>query len=179
MMAAALSREANSPRLRRLILVAPVNPWSRQGRILAPLIGSRLGSALFLSTIARRPSTYPYLLRRLYGDPRRIPPGTLAGYAAPISIPGFWQYGLGVVRFWTKDVQELTATLPHIRDLPTLLIWGTRDRAVSAHSAEMLRRQFTKAELVLFPGVGHLPYEEVAEDFNAAVIHFLKKSAAD
>src|SRR5580658_5493225 len=33
--------------LRRLVLVAPVNPYSAHGRCLAPLVGSRFGTALF------------------------------------------------------------------------------------------------------------------------------------
>ena len=46
MMAAALS----TGRVRRLILVAPVNPWSRRGRTLAPFLGSGIGSLLFRHT---------------------------------------------------------------------------------------------------------------------------------
>jgi pimeloyl-ACP methyl ester carboxylesterase len=30
-----------------------------------------------------------------------------------------------------------------------------------------------KAKLVVFEGVGHLPYEEVPEEFNAVLMEFL------
>jgi len=33
--------------------VAPVNPWSRHGRWLAPFLGGRVGSVVFHNTIAR------------------------------------------------------------------------------------------------------------------------------
>jgi pimeloyl-ACP methyl ester carboxylesterase len=43
-------------------------------------------------------------------------------------------------------------------------------------SAEPLRRSFRDARLVLFKGVGHLPYEEAPEEFNRALIDFLTTS---
>ena len=50
-----------------------------------------------------------------------------------------------IVRNWTADLAELEKALPKIRDYPTLLIWGTRDRAVDFQSAEPLRRNFRDA----------------------------------
>jgi pimeloyl-ACP methyl ester carboxylesterase len=70
----------------------------------------------------------------------------------------------------------LEATLPRIRDYPTLLMWGTRDHAVDFQSAERLRRNFRDAGLVVLEGIGHLPYEEAPEDFNRALIEFLTSS---
>ena len=78
-----------------------------------------------------------------------------------------------IVRNWTADLAELETTLPRIRDYPTLLIWGTRDRAVDFRSAEPLRRNFRDARLVAFKGVGHLPYEEAPDEFNHALVEFL------
>jgi pimeloyl-ACP methyl ester carboxylesterase len=177
MIAASLLKDSEELQLERLILVDPVNPWSRHGKLLAPLIGSRFGSLVFLAAIAHRPFTYTYLLRRLFGEPSRIPPDSLAGYVAPVAVPGAWQYGLNVARTWTADLRQLNSILPQIKDVPTLLIWGTLDRAVAPGSAEMLHRQFANAELVLFPGIGHLPYEEAPEDFNQTVIRFLNRNS--
>ncbi|MFI5105251.1 MAG: alpha/beta fold hydrolase, partial [Terriglobales bacterium] len=74
---------------------------------------------------------------------------------------------------WTADLAELEQVLPAIRDYPTLLMWGTRDRAVSVKSAEPLQRNFRDGRLVVFQGVGHLAYEETPEEFNRALIEFL------
>jgi pimeloyl-ACP methyl ester carboxylesterase len=46
-------------------------------------------------------------------------------------------------------------------------------------SAERLRACFERARLLLLPGVGHLPYEEVPEDFNRAVADFLAEPARE
>jgi pimeloyl-ACP methyl ester carboxylesterase len=175
MMAAAQCAQRSEGCLRKLILVAPVNPWSPHGRRLAPLLGSTIGSALFLQTFPRMPWTFPILLARLYGNPKRIPAGTLEGYKAPVSIPGSFEYGLAVVRHWSEDLSELESTVPQIADIPTLLIWGSADAAVYVQSAEKLRRHFKTCELVTYPGVGHLAYEEVPEKFNQTLIEFLAR----
>jgi pimeloyl-ACP methyl ester carboxylesterase len=175
MMTAAMCRQRSDLDLRKLILVAPVNPWSPHGRKLAPFLGSPLGSALFLRTIPRMPWTFPLLLARLYGNPKRIPPGTLEGYVAPVSLPGSFEYALGVARHWSEDLAELESTIPQLADIRTLLVWGVDDAAVYVQSAGKLRKAFKDCKLVAYAGVGHLTYEEVPEKFNATLIEFLKQ----
>jgi pimeloyl-ACP methyl ester carboxylesterase len=160
-------------RLRRLVLVAPVNPWSPHGRRLAPFLGSVFGAMLFRNTIERWRSLDYLWLRRLFGEGSRIPPDSLNGYRMPVLKNHALHHGSRIVRNWTADLAELETVLPKIRDYPTLLIWGTKDRAVHFQSAEPLRRNFRDARLVAFEGVGHLPYEETPEDFNRALVDFL------
>jgi pimeloyl-ACP methyl ester carboxylesterase len=171
MMAAALAPE----RIRRLILVAPVNPWSAHGRRLAPFLSSAPVSRTLLRLEPCLGIIHDTLLRRLYGDPRRIPAGTLAGYSAAFKIPGTLKYGLGVVSSWNRDLADLEAVLPRIADIPAFILWGSQDTAVSPDSAQMLRRVFKCCQVEIFDGVGHLPYEEVPERFNASLLRFLSQ----
>jgi pimeloyl-ACP methyl ester carboxylesterase len=175
MMAAALAPE----RVRRLILVAPVNPWSAHGRRLAPFLGCRPISWLLLRFGPGLEVAHDLLLRRLYGDRSRIRPGTLEGYSAPFRIPGTFRYGLGVTRSWNSDLRELEAALPRITHIPTLLIWGSKDAAVSPASARELSLHFANCELEMFAGVGHLPYEEVPEQFSSSLVRFLARNFAE
>ena len=165
--------ERKDSRLQRLVLVAPVNPWSPHGKRFAPFLGSPFGSMLFRNTIARWRSLDYLWLRRMFGDGSRIPPDSLEGYRIPVVKNRSLAHGSRVVRNWTADLAELETALPKIRDYPTLLIWGTKDRAVHFQSAEPLRRNFRDARLVAFEGVGHLPYEEAPEEFNRALVDFL------
>ncbi len=160
-------------RLRRLVLVCPVNPYSPHGNWLAPFFGTRLGALLFRSGIARMPFLFPYLHARMYADRGKIPAGTLDGYKAPLAIPGFYDHALSIVRTWTSDLQELRALLPTLAPIPTLLMWGSKDRAVYFSSMERLARHFEKVQTSVFPGVGHVPYEECPEEFNRQLINFL------
>jgi pimeloyl-ACP methyl ester carboxylesterase len=40
---------------------------------------------------------------------------------------------------------------------------------------EPLAENFANVKKIVFPGVGHLPYEECPEQFNRAVIEFLTR----
>jgi len=170
---AAICAERKNRRLQRLVLVAPVNPWSPHGKRLAPLLASPLGSLLFRNTIERwRPLDYLWL-RRLFGDGAKIPPDSLAGYRMPVIKNHVFRHAVHILKDWHADLAELEAALPKIRDYPTLLMWGTKDRAVDFRSAEPLRKNFRDVRLKAFEDVGHLPYEEAPEDFNRALVDFL------
>jgi pimeloyl-ACP methyl ester carboxylesterase len=161
--------------LRRLVLVCPVNPYSAHGKRLAPFFGTRFGAALFRKGIgmSRTSHLFPYFHSRLYADRGRIPPGTLEGYTAPLQIPGLFEHALSIVRTWTDDLRELEALLPKLAPIPTLLMWGDKDPAVYVSSQLPLAKHFPNSRTVIFPGVGHLPYEECPEEFNAALVSFL------
>lgn len=173
MMAAAKCADNHDTRLKRLVLVAPVNSWSRHGRRLAPFVGSQAGGLLFRHTVESWPSLDYLWLRRLFGEGSKIPPDCLEGYRRPVRENRAFHFARMIVGTWTADLAELEKVLPKIRDYPTLLIWGTRDRAVSFRSADRLRQNFHDCHLVAFKGVGHLPYEEVPAEFNSALIEFL------
>jgi pimeloyl-ACP methyl ester carboxylesterase len=172
MMAAALAPD----RIRRLILVDPVNPWSAHGKRLTAFLSSPLIAPLFANLAPRVRIMDEFYLRRMFGDPRRIPPDSLEGYRKPMRIPGSFEYGLAVAQSWNGDLRELELVLPRIAHLPTLLIWGSLDRLVDPASAAQLKQVFRNCRLVMFEGAGHLPYEEVPEEFNRAVAEFLSAS---
>ena len=164
---------AGRPRVRRLVLVCPVNPYSAHGRLLAPFFATPPGAALFRFSMERMPFLYPFWHRRLYADRNKIPAGSLAGYKAPLSIPGLFEHGVSIVRTWTADLRELESLLPKLAPIPTLMMWGSKDPAVYVSSLEPLARHFPHAQKIVFPGVGHLPYEECPDEFNRALIAFL------
>jgi pimeloyl-ACP methyl ester carboxylesterase len=171
--AASLCAERGDLRLRRLILVAPVNPWSPHGKRLAPFLATPLGSIIFRNTIERWRFMDYLWLRRLFAAGSRIPPDSLDGYRVPVLKNHGFRHAAKILKSWTADLSEIEAALPKIRDYPTLLVWGKMDRAVLFGSAEPLRKNFRNARLVAFEGVGHLPYEEAPREFSDALIEFL------
>jgi pimeloyl-ACP methyl ester carboxylesterase len=174
MMAAAQCQRAESRvEMRRLVLVAPVNPYSAHGRWIAPFFGSPLGAKLFRQTFARMPFLFRYGHRRLYADRANIPAGALEGYMAPLAMPGLFEHGLSIVRTWTRNLRELESLLPQAGNVPTLFLWGSNDSAVYASSAKSLAAHFKNSRTIVFPKTGHLPYEECPEEFNRALIEFL------
>jgi pimeloyl-ACP methyl ester carboxylesterase len=170
-----VSGDASKLWLRRLVLACPVNPYSAHGKRLAPFFGTFFGAGLFRAGLrmSRVQQLYPYWHGRMFGDPKKIPPGSLEGYKAPLAMPGLFEHGLSIVKTWSADLEELERLLPKLAPIPTLLMWGTKDPAVYFSSMEPLARHFSNVRTVVFPGVGHLPYEECPEEFNRALIKFL------
>jgi len=174
MMAAAECLSGNTGlHLRSMVLVAPVNPYSAHGKRLAPFVGSNFGTALFRLMIPVASFSYSYWHARMYGDRSRIPPEALPGYMAPLAKPGLFEHALSIVRTWREDLRELEMTLPKLASVPTLLMWGSKDPAVYVSSAARLASYFPNSKLIIFPGIGHLPYEECPEEFNRGLIEFL------
>lgn len=174
MVAAPRDPEVSVP---KLVLVSPVNPWSRQRAARAAFLGSRLGGTLLRCVAPLVPMTHAFFLRRMYGDPSRISPETLSGYNAALRVPGTLPHMLARVRHWNSDVELVRATLLKIAEVPTLLIWGSEDRAVPIASAYELKKNFKNAELAVVSGAGHLPYEEMPNEFNQLVLRFLAPPA--
>jgi pimeloyl-ACP methyl ester carboxylesterase len=133
-----------------------------------------LGALLFPVVARRAVFAHSWVLRRLYGDPGKITPGTLEGYSRPLKAPGRLGYPVQVLSTLGKDLRELETTLSGLENLPTLIMWGDRDRAVDPASARALQSHFRNSRTVTFSGVGHLPYEEAPEQFSLAVTEFLE-----
>jgi 4,5:9,10-diseco-3-hydroxy-5,9,17-trioxoandrosta-1(10),2-diene-4-oate hydrolase len=161
-------------RIRKFVLVAPANPWSQFGRHLIWGFGNPFGAAAMRAAVpAMLHFGHDFVLERLYGDVRRISPGTLEGYRAPFEIPGAIDYALQVVRMWRRDMTQLAAMASQFRVAQTLILWGSADRAVDPGSAQELEKRLPNSEVKILRGVGHLPYEETPQEFNDAVLQFL------
>ena len=154
-------------RIRKLILVDPVNPWSAHGKRLTAFLSNPLIAPLFATFTPHARSLQEFYHRRMFGDPQRIPPDSLKGYRKPMRIPGSYDYALSVVRSWNRDLEELESALPRIANIPTLLTWGTKDTAVDPASAAQLKGYFRDCRLVMFEGVGHPPVRRSARGIQS------------
>jgi pimeloyl-ACP methyl ester carboxylesterase len=57
--------------------------------------------------------------------------------------------------------------------VPTLILWGGRDRLIPPAYAERFHHDITGSRLVMFPGLGHVPQEEDPAATVAALLAFL------
>jgi pimeloyl-ACP methyl ester carboxylesterase len=160
-------------RVRSLILHAPANPFSDIADPLIRFYRTALGR-WFAGRIPTVPAGVQSLaLGRLYGDARRVRSGSLERYIASLRVPGTVDYVLSILDRWELDMAALEAALPGVHRVPALLLWGDRDRAVSLRSGERLAEYFDRASLVVIPGAGHLPHEEVPVAFAGVIHNFL------
>ncbi len=160
----------NSPELvEKLVLVAPVNPFSRNHRAAIHLGGTAAGEVILRAAQLAGPWLAGILLRRrLYARPERVSKETVEGYARPLARPSLPAELRRVYRDWQAPPAEAWSRIAQ----PVLLIWGERDRTVPPGSGRKLAAAL-KAELEVLPACGHLPYEEEPEIFNKTVTGFL------
>jgi pimeloyl-ACP methyl ester carboxylesterase len=160
-------------RVRSLILFAPANPFCDLGNQLIRFYQTRFGV-----WFARQIPSLPRMLKatalsRMYGDPSRVSEGSLEGYIEGLHVPGTIDHVLQVIQCWFEDMGLLRSALTHLAAKPTLLIWGDRDRAVGLNSARELQRTLLQSSLLVLPGVGHIPFEEMPEICNQAMRDWL------
>jgi pimeloyl-ACP methyl ester carboxylesterase len=61
--------------------------------------------------------------------------------------------------------------------VPTLILWGAEDSVVPVDAGRKIQSSILGSRLVVFPNVGHLPQEEVAEESAAEARRFLDADA--
>ena len=69
---------------------------------------------------------------------------------------------------------------PYVKSVraPTLVMWGEEDSWVPPEIARKFMRDLPDARLVTYPGVGHVPMEEIPRQSAADVDEFLSAVAA-
>jgi pimeloyl-ACP methyl ester carboxylesterase len=143
-------------------------------RLRIALFRTSFGRMLLRNLAARSRLLRRKSVGRMYAHAARITEETRSGYDVNLADRRSYEYALEVVRTWREDMQKLQAALASIADIPTLLLWGERDQAVSCKSGLLLQKVFSNAQYVVLPDVGHLPYEEAPEEFNRIVLRFLE-----
>ncbi|HEX5660357.1 MAG TPA: alpha/beta hydrolase [Polyangiales bacterium] len=112
------------------------------------------------------------------GYPQRLPPlvslmslplvGGLAGYLSPDVLRDRWLRASNPATMVQVSRQlrafdgELARHIPRVR-CPTLLMWGQEDRWVPVELLDTWRRDLPSAQVKVYPGVGHVPMEEIPE----------------
>jgi len=172
--ALAMLLAAHTAKVRSLVLVAPVNPWSNFGTGRIRFLNGRLGSAFLKAVWPISHPLYRIALVGMYGDPSRLSAATFEGYRSQIMRPGRVNNILNTLSGWERDIDVLRAAIRKIK-ARSLLIWGTRDGAVDVRSAEPLRCALPQCELAMIQGAGHLPFEETPEEFNRLVLGFIDR----
>ena len=162
-------------RVGKLVLVAPANPYSDQSDAIIRFYRTSLGK-WFAPHVPNLPAQLQEIaLGRMYGDPNRVPPGTLGNYMSSLRVPGTAAHVMNILEGWFADMKDVEASLDKLANKPMLLLWGDKDRAVSMESAYKLKKLMRRAELVIMHGAGHLPYEELPAEFNRDVTAWLQR----
>ena len=160
-------------RVRKLVLSAPISPWMRYGLGRVRMLRTQVGR-VYVVHLARR---FPFILKdfffKLYANPAAIPPDAFPGYRAGLDPEGSFEHLWNIARSWMNDLQQIEDVLSLVESIPALFLWGDRDKAVAPDSMHELHRRWKNSAEYLMTPIGHMPYEEVPEEFNGIVLDFL------
>ena len=109
-------------------------------------------------------------LRDVYGDPAKVTPALVERYYE-LSLRAGNRHAL-VQRFAQLEHGEHAARIAALK-LPTLVLWGGRDRLVPPDNARRFAHDIAGSTLVVFDDLGHVPQEEDPPRTLEAVKAFL------
>jgi pimeloyl-ACP methyl ester carboxylesterase len=106
----------------------------------------------------------------VYGDPSRVTGALVDRYFEMMTREGNRRaLNLRMQQIATDLAPERIRTLR----LPTLILWGAKDRLVPPVNAHHFQADIAGSQLVIFPGLGHVPHEEDAQASVVPVRAFL------
>lgn len=113
----------------------------------------------------------------LFGSPRGIPAKWLEEQYRLARLSGFLESQLATVRAQVglRGQREIVlARLPSLR-VPTLVVWGERDRVLPPAQAREAISRIPDGSLELIPACGHLPQVERPERVAEVLVRFLSQ----
>ncbi len=111
-------------------------------------------------------------LKNVYGDPSKVTPELVDRYFDLTTRAG--NRRALAERFRRTQPGPLAARVPELR-LPTLILWGGRDRLIPPPFGERFQREIDGSTLVRFEDLGHVPQEEDPARTVAALKEFLAR----
>lgn len=148
----------HADRVQRLILI-DASGWPNKGlgggmifKFLNHPIGQRV-----LKEIEIRP-LMTQALRSAYVDPKLVTKALIDRYVDLARAPGHREILLG-------QRPRRTATAPDLSSIhiPTLVMFGQDDRVIPPDNGEKFHKAIPGATLILYPGVGHMPMEQIPD----------------
>lgn len=74
-----------------------------------------------------------------------------------------------------KTIQEDLSPILRDINLPTLIIWGEKDKITPLADGQIIKKSIKNSELVVISGAGHSPHKEHPQEFIGAILPFLAK----
>lgn len=109
-------------------------------------------------------------VRNVYGEPSRVTPGLVDRYFDLTLRAGNRR---ALVQRMAQFIPGEDAGRLRELKLPTLILWGGRDRLIPPDSARRFATDIAGSELVMFDTLGHVPHEEDPAATLAPVRRFL------
>ena len=122
--------------------------------------------------VARNLPEFDRLLNKVFARRPYLPKSVFKLFAA-YAIRGSAKSARIFAEMQSND-PTLEERLPLVK-APTLIIWGDQDRVLNVSGAEVFRKGIKGSELLVLPGIGHMPLIESAKECARAWMEFVEK----
>ncbi len=164
---------AQPERIVKLVLIdAAGYPFTSESMPIGFRIARMPGINRVMESILPR-SLIKSSIRNVYGNPDKVTPELIDRYYELTRREGN-RHALGQ-RFQQMPPGEQAEKISTLR-LPTLILWGGRDRLIPPENARRFKQDIAGSKLVIFDDLGHVPHEEDPSRTVQAVLHFLDGS---
>jgi pimeloyl-ACP methyl ester carboxylesterase len=108
-------------------------------------------------------------IENVYGDPSLVTPALVDRYF-DLTLRAGNRKALGyrMAQGFASDEAQIKSL-----KLPTLILWGAKDRLIPPESGQNFARDIAGSKLVMFDALGHVPHEENVQSTLAEVVKFL------
>jgi pimeloyl-ACP methyl ester carboxylesterase len=113
-------------------------------------------------------------VRNVFADPRRVSEALVDRFHDMALREG--NRAALIERFRQSAPGEHAASIPRI-SVPTLVLWGAEDRLIPVDRAHRFKSDVPGADLVILPGVGHVPQQEDPTGSVRPVLDWLARLA--
>jgi len=112
-------------------------------------------------------------VRDVYADTDKIQATTLDRYFNLLRYPGNRAAVVEGLRTFANGEMALgNERLPEL-SMPTLIMWGIDDAWIPFDLAHQFQQRIANSQLILYPGVGHIPMEEIPERSVSDFLRFV------
>jgi pimeloyl-ACP methyl ester carboxylesterase len=165
-------RARTGPRVEGLVLI---DAASYQQRLPFFIDALRYRVTRWLSEITPAERRSKVVLRSLFVDKSQVDAEMIERYAFPLRIEGSnYATAQTALQILPESFDDVTRKIQAI-DVPTQIIWGSRDPAVPPAFAARLHRDIRGSRLEVLPNVGHLPHEECPAEVVRIIHAFLQE----
>jgi pimeloyl-ACP methyl ester carboxylesterase len=165
----------HQPKLDALVLI-DAGGWFDPARLEA-------GPPVF--RILNNPRIAPYLakldprpfmksgLEAAFADKSMVTNRIVDRYTDMALAPGHRSMLGGITREMNPEVFATKEKLAAIQ-VPTLILWGDQDELIPVADAQKFKDAIAGSTVIIYPGIGHLPYQEASEKSAADLKQFLQ-----
>ncbi len=109
-------------------------------------------------------------LRQSVSNQAIVTPAAIDRYWELLRYPGNRQ---ATIKRFSQRQLPLTREAVAAITKPTLILWGSEDRLIPLAAGQWLTKAIPGSQLIVYPGIGHIPMEEAADRSAADLVRWL------